>query len=187
MDWRGGTERKRAPRACPWGSITEKEGIQQQHILKIVVNKNQTFAGLHKVAKFLMEIPLRDYTNMRKLLLMGRVYPYTMVRYRRLSQIYECSALLEKKNIQGAFVECGVWRGGAAAIMAYNAERAQSGRKIWLFDSFEGLPEPTVEDGKEAEVFAKGSIRIHPSHEKKLPHIRIISQGNLHKKLCNLV
>src|SRR5271166_822309 len=47
------------------------------------------------------------------------------------------------KNIPGAFVECGVYRGGSAiamikALQLYNA----TDREIYLYDSFEGMPEP---------------------------------------------
>ncbi len=49
-------------------------------------------------------------------------------------------------HVQGAFVECGVYNGGGAAIMA-----AELGpRDVWLFDSFEGLPEPATIDGGKA-------------------------------------
>ncbi|MDO8577349.1 MAG: TylF/MycF/NovP-related O-methyltransferase, partial [Candidatus Wildermuthbacteria bacterium] len=48
-----------------------------------------------------------------------------------------------------------VWKGGAAALMAQASKEAQSRRKIWLFDSFEGLPEPTKEDGVVARTYAR--------------------------------
>lgn len=51
------------------------------------------------------------------------------------------------KQKMGAYVECGVWRGGMSAAIAevlnFNAE-------IHLFDSFEGLPEAKEIDGKAA-------------------------------------
>ena len=44
-------------------------------------------------------------------------------------------------NVKGSIVECGVFRGGCAALMAHVANRGGLGRKTWLFDSFE---EPTA-------------------------------------------
>ena len=44
------------------------------------------------------------------------------------------------KNISGAIVETGCWRGGLGAYLAH------FGREVWLFDSFEGLPELTEND-----------------------------------------
>ena len=83
-----------------------------------------------------------------------RVIPYTVSRYKRLDNAYELSQLIEKNKIEGAFVECGVYKGGCIAVMAYVADRARSGRKIWLFDSFEGLPEPSKKDGAKAKKYA---------------------------------
>ena len=42
----------------------------------------------------------------------------------------------------GAIVECGSYLGGAAALMALSCPE----REVWLFDSWEGCPEPTELD-----------------------------------------
>lgn len=76
-----------------------------------------------------------------------------MVSYRRLRNVYELAETTERDKIEGAFVECGVWRGGCAGIMAYVSKQFGSNRKIHLFDSFEGLPDPTGEDGREASSY----------------------------------
>jgi O-methyltransferase len=44
--------------------------------------------------------------------------------------------------VEGDLVECGTWRGGMSAAMAW----AVPGRHSVLFDSFEGLPEPKAVD-----------------------------------------
>jgi SAM-dependent methyltransferase len=48
----------------------------------------------------------------------------------------------------GALVECGSWNGGSAALLASAAYRP--GRHVWLFDSWEGMPEPSENDGGRA-------------------------------------
>ncbi len=54
-------------------------------------------------------------------------------------------------NIPGAFVECGVWRGGASFLMADLLRQANVfDRKVWLFDSFEGIEPPEDIDGPAA-------------------------------------
>jgi O-methyltransferase len=50
---------------------------------------------------------------------------------------------LEHRGGDGAFVECGVARGGCLALMAYIAGPEQL---VWGFDSFEELPALTAED-----------------------------------------
>lgn len=51
------------------------------------------------------------------------------------------------RNVPGDVVECGVWKGGMSAGMAF---LLGPGRKYYLFDSFEGLPKPTDLDGEYA-------------------------------------
>jgi O-methyltransferase len=66
---------------------------------------------------------------------------FTMVGHRRLDNIRDCIARVIADDIPGDFVECGVWRGGSAifAKAVLNAYGAAD-RKIWLADSFEGMP-----------------------------------------------
>lgn len=90
-----------------------------------------------------------------KLKLIKKVRPYTMVGYLRLSKLYDLSSELNKKNIIGDFVECGVWNGGSAGALSFIAQKNSlvGKRNVWLFDSFEGLPEPTEEDGELAASY----------------------------------
>jgi predicted O-methyltransferase YrrM len=62
-------------------------------------------------------------------------------------------------NVPGCFVECGVWKGGSSAIMALAIRNARQERHLHLFDSFEGLPEPTEKDGKSAGIYSNGRIQ----------------------------
>jgi O-methyltransferase len=54
---------------------------------------------------------------------------------------------LEKSGIRGCYVECGTWAGGLSFAMM---DALPQITEFHLFDSFEGLPEPTQADGKEA-------------------------------------
>jgi hypothetical protein len=55
----------------------------------------------------------------------------------------------------GAVVECGVCNGGAAAVLWH---AAGTERRLWLFDSFEGMPQPMEKDGGRA--FSKYTHRM---------------------------
>lgn len=117
---------------------------------KKIVKQN----SIYKKIRFWKNISLNDIFNFEKIALFKKVYPYTMVGFKRLSNVYELAKDIEKNKISGAFVECGVWKGGCIAAMAFVASKASSQRKIWLFDSFEGLPEPTEKDGFEAKNYS---------------------------------
>jgi hypothetical protein len=100
--------------------------------------------------------PLRGLFNLKKAKLFAIVRPYTLLSYRTLDNAYTLATSVEKRKIAGAFVECGTWKGGGAAVMASVTNAFRSGRTTWYFDSFEGMPPPTKEDsrgkGKKGEV-----------------------------------
>src|SRR5438477_11345460 len=69
--------------------------------------------------------------------------PYTMVPEVRLISLAQQVRFILRERIPGDFVECGVWRGGASFLMAEMLRRAAArDRRVWMFDSFEGLPHP---------------------------------------------
>lgn len=71
---------------------------------------------------------------------------YTMVSPRLLFALYELVERTVRAGIQGKIVECGVWNGGSAAMIAAAVRDQNEHREFWLFDSFKGLPEPTERD-----------------------------------------
>ncbi len=118
--------------------------------LKSFARSTWPFSEFFYLLKVISDAPLRDWTNFEKLNLFRQTYPYTMVRYARLTNAYELARQVEVQKTSGAVVECGVWRGGCSATMAYVNKRAGSDREFWLFDSFEGLPPPVEKDGDTA-------------------------------------
>lgn len=88
---------------------------------------------------------------------------YTMIKPPRLRVLWELSRRVDVENVPGALVECGTWNGGSAAVMVFPQKRPLR-RDVWLFDSYEGLPPPTDEDGRYAneEYYYKGRLRADP-------------------------
>jgi hypothetical protein len=70
------------------------------------------------------------------------VRPNTMLNRQRLSLVFELARHLIRSGIHGAFVECGVWKGGAVGMMALGARHAGETRDLHLFDSFDDIGEP---------------------------------------------
>jgi hypothetical protein len=77
---------------------------------------------------------------------LGHLWPteaLTLVGVERLNLVEKACLDVVANNIPGDFVECGVWRGGCSILMrAVLAETGDETRRVWLFDSFEGLPKP---------------------------------------------
>lgn len=74
---------------------------------------------------------------------------HTMIGRQRLHQLrLTCEHVIDRK-ISGNFMECGVWRGGAAIMMkAVLLSRNIHNRTVILADSFDGLPEPEWPEDK---------------------------------------
>lgn len=92
--------------------------------------------------------PQHNIEEAKKMLILRIIRPYTMVGRGGLLATYDCTRGMELAGISGCLVECGVARGGCAALMTLVSRDCGSNRVLWLFDSFEGLPAKTVEDGK---------------------------------------
>lgn len=74
-------------------------------------------------------------------------YADTMIGLERLDNLQYCIETIISEDIEGDFIETGVWRGGACIFMrAVLAAYSIEGRKIFVADSFEGLPEPDLEN-----------------------------------------
>ena len=80
-----------------------------------------------------------------------RMMPHSLIGAPGLEHTYDQALATILNSVEGAFVECGVARGGCAALLAHVATQAEPKRHCWFFDSFEGLPDPTdqdIEDGR---------------------------------------
>jgi len=74
------------------------------------------------------------------------VRPYTMSSNARLRGLYRGVQDSFTKQTAGDVVECGTARGGSAALMGLTLKQIGAKRTLWVFDTFEGLPPPTLDD-----------------------------------------
>ena len=83
-----------------------------------------------------------DYVQAMNLWRKLRSDGFTMLGAARGRTLFTLARQLERDGIAGDIVDCGVWNGGSTALLSAGAS---SGRRIWAFDSFEGLPEASIE------------------------------------------
>jgi len=70
----------------------------------------------------------------------------TMVGLRRLDNVEACVVDALRQGVPGDVLEAGVWRGGTAILMrAVLAAHDDDERRVWVADSFRGLPKPDAE------------------------------------------
>ncbi len=73
--------------------------------------------------------------------------PFTMTTPERMYALYEGVRYTITNRIPGDFVECGVWKGGSSMVIAYTLlALGVKDRRIFLYDTFDGMSEPGEED-----------------------------------------
>ncbi len=117
--------------------------------------KTQLFPVLNRV------LGTKGYTICRKIAyepeqrMFGLDWPAaadTMIGMKRIENLEFCITDVMERNVEGDFIETGVWRGGATIFMkAMLKALHDTDRTVWAADSFEGLPRPNKEKYKADE------------------------------------
>ncbi len=76
-----------------------------------------------------------------------------------------------KNNIEGDVVEMGCYEGTSALFEARMLDLLAPDKKLWLYDSFEGLPDKTDEDRSEnGQLFVGGALKASKSRLERNFH-----------------
>jgi O-methyltransferase len=94
-------------------------------------------------------VPLADRADLDDIEkhVLREVNGYTLTSEARILALVRAVRYIARSAVPGALVECGVWRGGSmlAAALALRAE-GDTARDLFLFDTFDGMSEPTEAD-----------------------------------------
>lgn len=72
---------------------------------------------------------------------------HTMVGWKRLENLQACVETIFAEGIEGDLLEAGVWRGGVAIFLkGMLFVHGDGARRVFVADSFAGLPEPRPDD-----------------------------------------
>jgi predicted O-methyltransferase YrrM len=77
-----------------------------------------------------------------------RVKRFTMTTPERVAALCDAVRYVDANGIAGAFVECGVYRGGSAMAAALTCTTS---REFFLYDTFEGMSAPTADDARASD------------------------------------
>lgn len=89
---------------------------------------------------------------------------YSMTGPLRMWALVQSIRHVATKDLEGDFVECGVWRGGNLVLMKKMQEACGLDREIYAFDTFEGMSEPTEID---VDFAGKSVDKMMKSQPKK--------------------
>lgn len=71
---------------------------------------------------------------------------YSMTSIPSIWTLIKSTKYILKNNIPGDFVECGIWKGGNVILIKKLLFNLKKSRKIFCYDTFEGLTEPDSRD-----------------------------------------
>jgi O-methyltransferase len=94
----------------------------------------------------------------------NKVRPFTMTSEARMYSLYLAVKYVVRTGLSGDFVECGVWKGGSAMLMSLTLQSlGVKDRRIYLYDTFEGMSAPT---DKDADVLGNQAGELLESSSK---------------------
>tara|TARA_S200000501_G_C20635264_1_gene660773 strand:- start:60 stop:827 length:768 start_codon:yes stop_codon:yes gene_type:complete len=82
-------------------------------------------------------------------LLIEKCMQYSMTPYIRMWTLINSINYVSSNNIEGDFVECGVWKGGNLILYNQLNKKKNLNRKIYGYDTFEGMSTPSRFDFKD--------------------------------------
>jgi O-methyltransferase len=82
--------------------------------------------------------------------ILKEVEPFTMTSQARLTSLAISVNYINESGIAGDIVECGVWAGGSITAAIKIDKQFKSARKYWLYDTFEGMTVPSIQDPEKA-------------------------------------
>jgi O-methyltransferase len=118
------------------------------HTLRRLTRRPRMLAtGWSSRARHLVPPPLpADYDD-ATVETIARVRRHTVTPAARLEALIRATGHIAETGTPGAFVECGVWRGGSMMAVALTLLRHDAlDRELYLFDTFTGMSEPTAHD-----------------------------------------
>lgn len=106
--------------------------------------------------------PLPVEATPRESALIDSLAPFTMTSGERLWSLLNAVRYVVREGIRGDFVECGVWRGGSVMAMALQLrDLGALDRRIWLYDTFAGMTDPTTVDVEESTGVSASDMLAH--------------------------
>jgi O-methyltransferase len=107
-------------------------------------------------------VSLADLTD-REIEIVESVKPYTLTSEERIAALMNALGYITKHKIPGDIAECGVWRGGSMmAVARALMSHGDSTRRLYLYDTYDGMSEPTVHDQALSGESAKSLLERDP-------------------------
>ena len=136
-------------------AILKPEDMVYEEVLVLIcsshyeqIEKTLTSLGCHSyiVMDNMVYFPSAHYEQ-SDIDIYNYVKKYTMTGERRVMSLLDSVSYIEKHEIPGDIVECGVWAGGSMMAVAKKLIHLNNqSRSLYLYDTFEGMTKPSEHD-----------------------------------------
>jgi O-methyltransferase len=137
--------------------------MNMKKILNFLIRPILRRMGMDLVRYYKSDCP-PDFDEMN-IRIYNAVRNYTMTSAERVNALIEATKYVIRQKIDGALVECGVWRGGSVMAMALTLKEMGEAREIYLYDTFSGMSAPSEADEEVAhQIFFKNRTSENSSN-----------------------
>jgi len=112
------------------GTVTE-----QSHVSKFL---NEKITPDDNLFESIIDVPHKRIEGLDQ-----PEHAFTMIGVKRLDNLHKMLDFVRENGIEGDLIETGVWKGGATIFMKLYCDLYGLDKKIFVCDSFEGLPPPS--------------------------------------------
>lgn len=128
-------------------NVNPASAIAHAHLSTLWRSRDLAQSLYHHALAYSAHTLTQPDTDSEFLTLLELVRPYTLLSSERLFSLYSLTKQICLDDIPGDLVECGTYRGGAAALMAAVMQRySLRPRQLYACDTFTGMPDPTEAD-----------------------------------------
>jgi O-methyltransferase len=112
-----------------------------------ISNARKLLAGWRWRLSYVVGTPVPHHFEPGLAATFKRVRRDTLTGPERIAAVCDATRYIVGAGIDGAFAECGVWRGGSMMAVALTLlELGDTDRDLYLYDTFTGMTEPSAED-----------------------------------------
>ncbi len=114
-----------------------------KNLLKSLINKILGYLNLKIIRNSTLDnsgLPVETKSEIKKFIKISS--QYSMTGEKRMYALYQAILNSKINNLEGDFVECGVWRGGNILLYSLTNSFFNLDKNIYAFDTFDGMTSP---------------------------------------------
>ena len=114
--------------------------------------------------------------NENEKIILKKAKKYSLTNNERLWLLIQSFKYVNRNNIKGDLVECGVWKGGNLILLSELCELYKIDKKIYGYDTFEGMTKPNDYDVTYSNKLAEKNLKKYEKDKKNINSMWAVSE-----------